>query len=1229
MSNNGKAFNRPKSSSTSNLHRKKPWDERFWLGKLAEYETENDPNQREILSRGNESQRNIRIPRIDPFSPGQSPDRTPVNGRRRLSSEESVTSLLQSIEKEWEKQGIPQPQREMFRVCVFGIPRHKLIAVINKEIEELQQNRAPVQLALRAVAAREESLRSIKEMNEYLERANDWEKMKDVQLEAAELLHAHRMLSLSAVETIVRWREQLMNEMLINNSENAKKIKILPFFWEGWNYLAKMKSDMDFLLYTDYAKIFQFKESLDPMLINPSIPGKKKSSKAKDNYFVADGQVLIPIPSVLMKRVKWAESIILDEPNIEEEVLASKEQTIKDPDFNNLPQAIMLELFEEGFVRELEDAVNIARNMEMSRLNEIASKNICEELAKQVASEMCEEVGKQLYNETAQDILEKYFAAKLEKMIDLEINQMYSAIAKEELKNAKEEVKMDKKLKKARNEENIALSKLIFQDLLDEAPDALIEVAFAESIDELNKKKIADEEQKVAMQAKISESLEKHFTTKLDKIISEEVFKQVEAIAKEEFKLAKDERQNASKSEKFFEDELSRQLEAIVKEELKIARDEKLGVTMAEKLVDDEILRQIEAIAREEVKIVKDEKERFSRVDKLIEDEIIGQVQAIAREELKLAKDEKERFARVDKLIEDEILSQVGAIAREELRIAKELKQSNAKIDKLIEDEISKQIEAIAKEELKAAKDEKQRFARVDKLIEDEILSQVGVIAREELKLAKEEKERFAKVDKLIDGELLKQIETIAREELKAAKEDKQDNLLTDKIINEEILRQVDALAKEEFKIAKEQKQKEMEEKKAKEETKGPKEQKPKEIEDKKAKAAENAALSKIFTQEILESYLEAMEKEYSQWINEELGERERKFTRDMTRQTSIKARDLMDFQVAEAISRNLIEIAVNDLKLDQLSESALKEAIELRKKTTKDEEALKRLQEKEKSVMNEKICKIICEELIDEMASTEKMKVMAENMIAAVQSERKKSVLMPKQSLTKVETVEDPEDYGNENFTPGIHSPNDYSVNSEEEEEKDFSTSSNYIIEGLGLDFATIDMFRDLSGIVFQPLGVKRNQIVHVLNEYYRFVPSLNRIIIPDIDHLLDELVTGNDLNWYWAIKNDRIFGMVVYSLDYESSSTKNLIIHHFSCLYERSFRQLAELAMVFLFQKETCDEVRYHLLTPPGAELQIEYKKIFSDLSCHWRAHRFVQEYNAEIVVMGRERNEKPAKR
>jgi len=236
-----------------------------------------------------------------------------------LGDDQIFNNLVNEIEKEWENNNIPEAQRIPFREAVFSLHVNKALPIISKEIEDLKEHRSSTQIALKAIAAREESLNSIHEMLSYLVEAPKWETMKDVTLECAELLHAHRMLTLNACESIVRWREKLAYALMMHK-DALKNPKPIPFLWEGENYLCKMKNDMDFLLESEFAKILKFSEQPDPLLITPSKPkGSSSSSKKKEhNYFLSDGQVVIPLHSALIRRVRLAEMVILEETRNQE-----------------------------------------------------------------------------------------------------------------------------------------------------------------------------------------------------------------------------------------------------------------------------------------------------------------------------------------------------------------------------------------------------------------------------------------------------------------------------------------------------------------------------------------------------------------------------------------------------------------------------------------------------------------------------------------------------------------------------------------------------------------------------------------------------------------------------------------------------------------------------------------------------------------------------------------------
>lgn len=217
---------------------------------------------------------------------------------------------------------------------------------------------------------------------------------------------------------------------------------------------------------------------------------------------------------------------------------------------------------------------------------------------------------------------------------------------------------------------------------------------------------------------------------------------------------------------------------------------------------------------------------------------------------------------------------------------------------------------------------------------------------------------------------------------------------------------------------------------------------------------------------------------------------------------------------------------------------------------------------------------------------------------------ERRRSTIVPSLIFSNSYNVEvkEADDYVMENFTPGMHSPNIYSVRCESEhgeEEKDLlSSKGSDIFEDLGLDFATVESFDDISNLEWKPLKIQEPLIKHVLNEYFRFIPSIIKSVFPSIDVLRQEVNTGIDPSWYWGLKNDKILGLLIYTLDSSTLAGRNLNIHHISCLHERSFQSLIDSATKFLFAIDSCDDIRVNLFTEIGRELPSDVKKIFTNL-------------------------------
>lgn len=236
-----------KNLKKNNLKPKAPqraWDEGFWKGSIPSYKSSLDPHCEFIKLQINDALNSLTRSQSVPVAPTGSSD---------------SDKLKTELESLWEDKGIPEPQRVVYRLMVFELPRNKALHALKRELNDLRAHKSPTQIALRAVAAREEGLRSLIDMNGYLAQSPDWDSIEEIKTECCELLSAHRILTLNAAESIVKWREQF--------AIDENRINFLPFLWEGVNYLVKMQRDADFLAVSDFSKVFRFANSQDPLLI--------------------------------------------------------------------------------------------------------------------------------------------------------------------------------------------------------------------------------------------------------------------------------------------------------------------------------------------------------------------------------------------------------------------------------------------------------------------------------------------------------------------------------------------------------------------------------------------------------------------------------------------------------------------------------------------------------------------------------------------------------------------------------------------------------------------------------------------------------------------------------------------------------------------------------------------------------------------------------------------------
>jgi len=238
--------------------------------------------------------------------------------KTRAESMKRHTPLLESLLKEkraqheklleeWEKLNIPAFHRETFFRCENMQNIKQTTEIIKKEIEELENNCSPIQLALRAITARENCLKHLKGLIAKLDNKDQQgeEPVNEEELKqkASELLTHLRILSLNAVETILKWREYIQQIYYITRGVvKANQTVLIPFLHQDVNYLIKMKNDTRDLGETCLAKFFNFSSKSDPFLVYPSKEVNQNGEK-----------IILYISKNLINRIRACELVILEE----------------------------------------------------------------------------------------------------------------------------------------------------------------------------------------------------------------------------------------------------------------------------------------------------------------------------------------------------------------------------------------------------------------------------------------------------------------------------------------------------------------------------------------------------------------------------------------------------------------------------------------------------------------------------------------------------------------------------------------------------------------------------------------------------------------------------------------------------------------------------------------------------------------------------------------------------
>lgn len=269
----------------------------------------------------------------------------------------------------------------------------------------------------------------------------------------------------------------------------------------------------------------------------------------------------------------------------------------------------------------------------------------------------------------------------------------------------------------------------------------------------------------------------------------------------------------------------------------------------------------------------------------------------------------------------------------------------------------------------------------------------------------------------------------------------------------------------------------------------------------------------------------------------------------------SEKAKKFHSSNLIEGILRNLIEQEISNSNIKTMCEEILDSEIKERSKRVRNPEAQKRLSRISKNMEFERLAETIYTYLLEEFVSEEWIELLA---ISSIGISKKKSLMINTKINNK--NVEEVEDYALEVFTPGVHSPNEVnsdngSLVSEEDKNQDYTSfmrkSSFVLINSDDKDPENLDEnsialnknIKTLKNCKTQQIKENEENFMELYIEYTSNLPEEYQNFILDYYQLEDEVEKANNPKYFWLTVEEKISGLIIYSLRGHFT-----IVHHIS---------------------------------------------------------------------------------
>ncbi|OMJ95950.1 hypothetical protein SteCoe_503 [Stentor coeruleus] len=257
----------------------------------------------------------------------------------------------------------------------------------------------------------------------------------------------------------------------------------------------------------------------------------------------------------------------------------------------------------------------------------------------------------------------------------------------------------------------------------------------------------------------------------------------------------------------------------------------------------------------------------------------------------------------------------------------------------------------------------------------------------------------------------------------------------------------------------------------------------------------------------------------------------------------------------------------------------------------------------------NNKIADLIYQNIIEEFSKQNWLETLANNLFFLHSSTLKRLNITTNDYMINPSTpYEDIEDYTNEIFTPGVHSPNEVisrlsSIS--ESVEKSFLQSGKTLTPQHNNPLNNTDFH-------LEPLNCYKRSLIPTIHDYYSQLQHniLENCLEPED---IESLAKNSENSSFLFIKHQRITqGLFIFSTDLTKENTHNATIHHLSSINIHNLGNILQQVLKYL---KSSNYIYANFQFP--ISLKEDYYKIFQSITTFTQSSEIIRGIHIKVLT------------